>query len=146
VLRHHERWDGTGYPEGKAGSDIHEMARIAAVADVFDAVTSERVFAPAKPAHVGVQAVLAGAGTQFDPTITDVFSGRVAPFPPGVEVELTDGRRAVVVSVSELALDRPVVRIISGPEAPADISLTADPSIQIVGWNPVPVADAAQAA
>ena len=146
VLRHHERWDGTGYPEGKAGAEIHEMARIAAVADVFDAVTSERVFAPAKPAHVGVLAILAGAGTQFDPTITDVFSRRVAPFPPGVEVELTDGRRAVVVSVSELALDRPVVRIISGPGAPVDVSLTADPSIQIAGWNPVPVAGAAQAA
>ncbi len=146
VLRHHERWDGTGYPEGKAGSDIHEMARIAAVADVFDAITSERVFAPAKPAHVGVQAILAGAGTQFDPTIIDLFSRRVAPFPPGVEVELTDGRRAVVVSVSELALDRPVVRVITGPGAPVDISLTADPSIQIAGWNPVPVAGAAQAA
>ena len=122
------------------------MARIAAVADVYDAITSERVFAPARPAHVGVQAIMAGAGTQFDPTITDVFSRRIAPFPPGVEVELTDGRRAVVVSVSELALDRPVVRMISGPGASVDISLTADPSIQIAGWNPLPAADAAQAA
>jgi HD-GYP domain-containing protein (c-di-GMP phosphodiesterase class II) len=146
VLRHHERWDGAGYPEGKADTEIHEMARIAAVADVFDAITSERVFAPAKPAHVGVQAIVAGAGTQFDQTITDVFAARVAPFPPGVEVELTDGRRAVVVSVSELALDRPVVRVISGPDAPVDISLTADPSIQIVGWNPAPAGYAAQAA
>ena len=51
-----------------------------------------------------------------------------------------------MVSVSELALDRPVVRVISGPGAPVDISLTADPSIQIAGWNPVPVAGAAQAA
>ena len=115
VLRHHERWDGAGYPEGKGATEIHEMARIAAVADVYDAITSERVFAPARPAHVGVQAIIAGAGTQFDPTITDVFSRRIAPFPPGVEVELTDGRRAVVVSVSELAIDRPVVRVISGP-------------------------------
>ncbi|HTP23798.1 MAG TPA: HD-GYP domain-containing protein [Solirubrobacteraceae bacterium] len=146
VLRHHERWDGSGYPEGKAGTEVHEMARIAAVADVYDAITSERVFAPAKPAYVGVQAILAGAGTQFDPTIVDVFSRRVAPFPPGVEVELTDGRRAVVVSVSELALDRPVVRVITGSEGPVDISLTADPSIQIAGWNPGPSADAAQAA
>ena len=89
---------------------------------------------------MGVQAILAGAGTQFDPTITDVFSRLVAPFPPGVEVDLTDGRRAVVVSVSELALDRPVVRVISGPDAPVDISLTADPSIQIAGWNPAPAA------
>jgi HD-GYP domain-containing protein (c-di-GMP phosphodiesterase class II) len=146
VLRHHERWDGSGYPEGKAATEVHQMARIAAVADVYDAITSERVFAPAKPAHVGVQAVLAGSGTQFDPTIIDVFSRRVAPFPPGVEVELTDGRRAVVVSVSELALDRPVVRVISGPGAPVDISLTADPGIQIAGWNPAPAAPSAQAA
>jgi HD-GYP domain-containing protein (c-di-GMP phosphodiesterase class II) len=149
VLRHHERWDGTGYPEGKSSTEVHEMARIAAVADVYDAITSERVFAPAKPAHVGVQAILAGAGTQFDPTIIDVFSRRVAPFPPGVEVELTDGRRAVVVSVSELALDRPVVRVISGvggPTSPVDISLTADPSIQIAGWNPAPAGYSAQAA
>jgi HD-GYP domain-containing protein (c-di-GMP phosphodiesterase class II) len=146
VLRHHERWDGAGYPEGKTATEIHEMARIAAVADVYDAITSERVFAAAKPAHVAVQTILAGAGTQFDPTIIDVFSRRVAPFPPGVEIELTDGRRAVVVSVSELALDRPVVRVISGAGAPVDISLTADPGIQIAGWNPAPVAPAAQAA
>ena len=82
VLRHHERWDGTGYPEGKSATEIHEMARIAAVADTFDAITSERPFAPAKPTHVGVQAILAGAGVQFDPVICDVFSHRVARFPP----------------------------------------------------------------
>lgn len=146
VLRHHERWDGSGYPEGKSSTEVHEMARIAAVADVYDAITSERVFAPAKPAHLGVQAILAGAGTQFDPAIVDVFSRRVAPFPPGVEVELSDGRRAVVVSVSELALDRPVVRVITGSGAPVDISLTADPSIQIAGWNPAQVPQSAQAA
>ncbi|HUA04111.1 MAG TPA: HD-GYP domain-containing protein [Solirubrobacteraceae bacterium] len=146
VLRHHERWDGTGYPESKSGTEIHEMARIAAVADVYDAITSERVFAPAKPAHLAFQAILAGAGTQFDPTIIDVFSSRVSPFPPGVEVELTDGRRAVVVSVSDLAPDRPVVRMISGPGAPFDISLTSDQSVQIAGWNPTSAAGAAQAA
>ena len=146
VLRHHERWDGSGYPEGKSSTEVHEMARIAAVADVYDAITSERVFAPAKPAHLGVQAILVGAGTRFDPAIVDVFSRRVAPFPPGVEVELSDGRRAVVVSVSELALDRPVVRVITGSGAPVDISLTADPSIQIAGWNPAQAPQSAQAA
>ena len=146
VLRHHERWDGAGYPEGKVSTEVHEMARIAAVADVYDAVTSERLHAPARPAHMGVQAILAGAGTQFDPTITDVFSRLVAPFPPGVEVDLADGRRAVVVSVSDVAFDRPVVRVISGPDAPVDIALTADPSIQISGWNPAPAALDAQAA
>jgi HD-GYP domain-containing protein (c-di-GMP phosphodiesterase class II) len=146
VLRHHERWNGTGYPEGKAGTEVHEMARIAAVADVFDAITSERPFAAAKPAHVGVQTLLAGAGTQFDPVICEVFSRRVAPFPAGVEVELSDGRRAIVVSVPELELDRPVLRVISGPGAPFDVSLHSDQSIQIAGWNPVPAAAVAAAA
>ena len=145
ILRHHERWDGTGYPEGKGGTEIHEMARIAAVADVFDAITSERVFAAARPTHVGVQTILAGAGTQFDPVICDLFARRVAPFPPGIEVELTDGRRAIVVSVAEHELDRPVLRVISGPGATFDVSLAQDPSIQIAAWNPLPDA-AVQAA
>jgi len=142
VLRHHERWNGTGYPEGKVASEVHEMARIAAVADVFDAITSERSFAPAKPAHLGVQTILAGGGTQFDPVICEVFASRVAPFPTGVEVELTDGRRAIVVSVPELEMDRPVLRVISGPGAPFDVSLQSDQSIQIAGWNPAPAVTA----
>ncbi len=142
VLRHHERWNGTGYPEGKVGTEVHEMARIAAVADVFDAITSERPFAAAKPAHMAVQTILAGAGTQFDPVICEVFASRVAPFPTGVEVELSDGRRAIVVSVPELELDRPVLRVISGPGAPFDVSLQSDQSIQIAGWNAAPAVTA----
>ena len=142
VLRHHERWDGSGYPEGKRGTEVHEMARIAAVADTFDAITSERVFAPAKPAHVGVQTILAGAGTLFDPLICDVFSRRVAPFPPGIEVELLDGRRAIVVSAPANELDRPILRVISGPGAPFDVSLQSDRNIQIADWDPLPLAAA----
>jgi HD-GYP domain-containing protein (c-di-GMP phosphodiesterase class II) len=145
ILRHHERWDGTGYPEAKVGDEVHEMARIAAVADVFDAITSERPYARAQPAHVGVQAILAGAGTQFDPVVCDAFVRRVAPFPPGVELELVDGRRAIVVSVPEYAPELPVLRVISGVGAPLDVSLQHDRSIQIAGWNPLP-APAAQAA
>jgi HD-GYP domain-containing protein (c-di-GMP phosphodiesterase class II) len=146
VLRHHERWDGTGYPEGKVADEIHEMARIAAVADVFDAITSERPYAAAKPAHAGAQAIVAGAGTQFDPVICDVFARRVAPFPVGTEVDFVDGRRAIVVSVPQYELDRPVVRVISGPDGPLDIALQQDRSIQIAGWNRAPGAPAVQAA
>jgi HD-GYP domain-containing protein (c-di-GMP phosphodiesterase class II) len=146
ILRHHERWDGTGYPEGKLADEVHEMARIAAVADVFDAITSERVYAPAQPAHVGVQSILAGAGTQFDPVICAVFARRVAPFPPGIELELSDGRRAIVVSVPEGELDRPVLRVTSGPDAPFDVSLGRDPSIQVAGLEPIPTVPTAAAA
>jgi HD-GYP domain-containing protein (c-di-GMP phosphodiesterase class II) len=143
VLRHHERWDGSGYPDGKCGEDIHEMARIAAVADVYDAITSERVYAPAGPAHVGVRTILAGAGTQFDPMVTDVFARLVAPFPPGDELRLADGRRAIVVSVPAHRLDRPVVRVIDGPGAPSEIELALAPQIRIADWDPEPEAAAA---
>ena len=55
VRDHHERIDGSGYPEGLLGAQVQEFPRIAAVADVYDAVTSERVYKPAAPPHVGVR-------------------------------------------------------------------------------------------
>src|SRR4051812_14712949 len=111
VRSHHERWDGGGYPDGLSGEDIHQLARIAAAADVFDAVTSERVYASARPPDVGVQIVLDGAGRAFDPDVIDVFRRVVAPYPPGVEVSLSDGRRGVVASVPPEDLMRPLVRV-----------------------------------
>jgi HD-GYP domain-containing protein (c-di-GMP phosphodiesterase class II) len=110
------------------------MARIAAVADVYDAITSERPYAPAQAAHVGVRTIIEGAGTQFDPDVVGVFVRLVAPFPPGVEVNLSNGRRAVVVSVPEEALDRPHVRVIDGPGSPYEVALVAQPQLDIDGW------------
>lgn len=136
VLRHHERWNGSGYPDGLRGKEIHPMARIAAVADVYDAVTSERPYAPARPAHEGVRIILDGAGTQFDPGVTEVFGRVVAPFPPGVEVRLDDGRRALVVHAPPEALHRPRVRVLDGPGAPLEIELVREPGLGIEGWPP----------
>ncbi len=88
VRSHHEHFDGSGYPNGMAGTDISEFARIAAVADVFDAITSERPYARAAPPHVGVRAIVEGSGRGFDPLIVDSFRQVVAPFPPGCEIVL----------------------------------------------------------
>ena len=135
VLRHHERWDGSGYPGGLRGTEIHEMARIAAVADVFDAVTSERSYAPARPSHEGITILRAGAKRQFDPRIVDIFCHLVAPFPSGVEVTLSDGRRALVVDIPPDTLDRPRVRVLDGPGAPFELALATEPSLAIDGWG-----------
>jgi putative nucleotidyltransferase with HDIG domain len=67
VLHHHERWDGGGYPSGLAGTAIPWEARILAVADAFDAMTSTRPYRPARPVDVALAEVARCAGTQFDP-------------------------------------------------------------------------------
>ncbi len=138
VLRHHERWDGSGYPDGKICEEIHQMARVAAVADVFDAVTSDRMYAKARPVNEGVRVIAEGAGTLFDREIVEAFCEIVAPYPPGSPIELTDGRQGVVVSCPPNALDRPVVRVLpENGDSPHEVSLLGDASIQIAGWEPI---------
>jgi HD-GYP domain-containing protein (c-di-GMP phosphodiesterase class II) len=73
VRSHHERFDGSGYPSGLVGEEISLYARIAAVADVFDAVTSERYHAPAMPKREAVELIRSGAGSAFDPVVVDAF-------------------------------------------------------------------------
>jgi len=67
ALHHHERWDGAGYPNGLAGGDIPLWGRICAVADVFDAVTSERPYKPPFPNEEALQLLRDGKGKHFDP-------------------------------------------------------------------------------
>ena len=111
VKQHHERWDGLGYPDGKAGDEIHQFARIAAVADVYDAVTADRPYRRAMAPHQGCRIIRAGAGTHFDPEVVDIFNKVVLPFPPGVEVELADGRQALVVDADPHVPYEPTVRV-----------------------------------
>jgi HD-GYP domain-containing protein (c-di-GMP phosphodiesterase class II) len=73
VLYHHERWDGRGYPTGRAGHAIPEEARVLAVADSFDAMTSDRPYRPALPPEDAVEELERCAGTQFDPDIVRAF-------------------------------------------------------------------------
>lgn len=76
VRSHHERWDGTGYPDGIAGDDIPVEARAMALADVFDALTHERCYKKAFSVEEAIQIIEEGRGTQFDPEMTDAFIAR----------------------------------------------------------------------
>lgn len=80
---HHERWDGAGYPDGLAGESIPVSARIMAVADVFDAMSSPRAYKAAVPVAVVRDFIVAGGGTQFDPDVTEAFA---AIYPEFVEI------------------------------------------------------------
>jgi putative nucleotidyltransferase with HDIG domain len=73
VLYHHERWDGRGYPTGRAGEEIPLEARVLAVADAFDAMTSNRSYRPALDREEALAEVARCAGTQFDPEIARIF-------------------------------------------------------------------------
>lgn len=94
IRHHHERWDGSGYPEGLVGERIPLGSRIIAVADAFDAMTSDRVYRPAMRPDIAFIELNKGKGTQFDPGIVEIFesaywaelnpetSGSSRPSPP----------------------------------------------------------------
>jgi hypothetical protein len=73
ILHHHERYDGNGYPEGLAGERVPLLARIIAVADAYDAMTSDRSYRPRMSSEEGLRRIREGAGTQFDPRLAHLF-------------------------------------------------------------------------
>jgi HD-GYP domain-containing protein (c-di-GMP phosphodiesterase class II) len=73
VRHHHERWDGKGYPDRLAGADIPLMARLLALADTFDAMTSDRPYRKGLAAEIALDEIQKNAGTQFDPELAPAF-------------------------------------------------------------------------
>src|SRR5205814_6876962 len=80
ALTHHEKWDGTGYPNGLKEEEIPLSGRIVALADVYDALTSKRVYKPAFSHATARSIILDGVGTQFDPDIVEAFRRREQQF------------------------------------------------------------------
>jgi hypothetical protein len=78
IMHHHERMDGRGYPMGFAGDEIPEFARIIAVADAFDSMTSTRAYREATSIPEAIAELRSGAGTQFDPKIVDAFTAALS--------------------------------------------------------------------
>jgi len=77
IQTHHEKWDGSGYPAGLAGEDIDILGRITAIADVFDALLSQRTHRERWSHEQAIQHIMEGAGKEFDPTLVDIFKNRI---------------------------------------------------------------------
>jgi putative two-component system response regulator len=97
AMTHHERFDGTGYPRGLAGEAIPLSGRITSLADVYDALTSERVYKPAYSHETSRSIILEGRGTQFDPDVVDAFIC--------CEEEFLTARRLLVEGTAEKACE-----------------------------------------
>lgn len=113
ALQHHERLDGSGYPRGMKGDEIHDYAKLLGIVDTFDAMTTHRVYKPAALPHEAVEVLYAGAGRLYDAHMIQLFRDRVAIYPPGTTVELNTGEIGIVVDINASLPHRPVVRIIT---------------------------------
>jgi putative nucleotidyltransferase with HDIG domain len=112
AYQHHERLDGSGYPRGLKGDEIHKYARLLAVCDVFDALTTKRVYRGAMLPHEAMEIICAGAGDLFEEKIIDAFKKTVAIYPVGLSVTLNTGETGIVVDYNRNLPSRPVVRVL----------------------------------
>lgn len=136
ALQHHEKLDGSGYPRGLKGNEIHPYGKILAVSDVFDALTSNRSYRKAMLPHEAMEALYAGTYTHFDSKYVKAFQNSVATYPVGLTVKLNTGETAVVIEYQMGSPSRPTVRVLKDPkgcaiEKPYEIDLAKHPSVLV---------------
>lgn len=135
AFQHHERMDGSGYPRGLKGEEIHKYAKIISVVDVFDAVTSHRVYRPSMLPHQGLELLYTGSGTHFDSRQIELFRNCIAIYPQGLTVKLSDGRIGIVSNYNFDAFGRPEIRVIRDEDnqevQPYEINLASKEHLKI---------------
>ena len=112
VLQHHEQFDGKGYPRGLRGSNISEFARIAAIADSYEAQISSRSYRKKIFSYQAMKNLVASAVNKFDPVILKAFLVQMSVYPIGSIVELNDKSVGVVISSSTQKPLRPIIKLI----------------------------------
>lgn len=122
IVGHHEKLDGSGYPNHLKGAEIHPYARILAVADVYDALTSNRPYRIPNPPNEAIEMIMGSVGTHFDDKVVNAFLRKVAPFPTGSRVKLSNGETAYVMKNYPDQPLRPLVAVI-GADRVYDLSL-----------------------
>jgi HD-GYP domain-containing protein (c-di-GMP phosphodiesterase class II) len=117
ALQHHEHFNGEGYPEKRKGSEISKLARIVAIADVYDALTSDRPYRRALSPNEALEYIMGSGSRQFDYEMVLTFSKAVVPYPEGTLVKLSTEEYAVVEEVFENYPLRPKLKIVKSPNA-----------------------------
>ncbi len=138
ILQHHERCQGQGYPLGLTGGDISELAQIAGIVDVYDALTSDRPQRKAYKPHQAVEMLISWGGDYFDIHILNCFLSIIAAYPIGFRVLLSNGESGLVTANNPGLTTRPVVRVLYAGEglaphpAPYDLDLAESLDVTIV--------------
>lgn len=137
AFQHHERYDGSGYPRGLKGNKIIEFARIAAIADVYDAMSSDRCYRQRLSPDEVYRFLQQGAGSDFDARMLDRFIQKIALYPQGMKVRLNNGFMGIVIKQNSMAPERPLVRLFYRPDGsemlkPTDVNLLFEENLSIV--------------
>jgi len=118
AFEHHEKWDGSGYPLGLSGNNIDPLSRIVALADVYDALTSDRVYKKKELPHVAARFISQNAGILFDPYIVDLFVNSIAVYSEGTLVLLSTGEIGSIVSSGSTPNEGHKVSVFSNKSGP----------------------------
>jgi len=110
-LQHQERYDGSGYPQGLKGDQINTLAQIASIADVYDALTSDRPYRKSLSPHEAVEYLMGAGGTHFNMKMIRSFLQKIIPFPVGTVVRLSNGFIGTVEKINQEMLLRPTIKI-----------------------------------
>ena len=136
AFQHHERLDGSGYPRALKGGEIHPYAKIIGVADVFDAITSNRIYRSKMLPSEALSIIEASSGIGFDKKVVDAFKRVIVKYHNGTVLLLSDMRRGVVARQNSENSARPFVRVFEEKgqllAATYEISLAEHPDVHIV--------------
>ncbi len=112
AAQHHERYDGTGYPQGLKGDQISLHGQMLAIVDVYDAITSLRVYHTPIPPPEALRRIYQGSGTHFNPRLVDAFIKGIGIYPAGSLVRLESDMLGIVREVSTDKILQPIVQLI----------------------------------
>ncbi len=130
ALQHHERADGTGFPRKMSGPDIHPYSRIVALANEYDNLVTGRFNKQGMAAHTAYEQIVATSTTLFDPEVAEAFLAKIALYPTGAFVRLTNGDIGVVTGVTPRIQHRPRLKIVRNGQGFAGESVELDLSRQ----------------